>query len=63
MILFTLTRFTAGDYNALYGGVSKGKLHRLRVINSAAQYAIRPAVGEAVAKIVSDKNQQCNSRQ
>ena len=47
-----------GDYNALYGGVSKGKLHpdMQGVINSAAQYANSSAVGEAVAKIVKDKN-------
>lgn len=48
-----------GDYNALFGGVSKGKLHpdMQGVINSAAQYANSQAVTEAVNKIIKDKNQ------
>jgi len=47
-----------GDYNALYGGVSKGNMHTdMRgVINSAAQYANSQAVTEAINKIIKDKN-------
>jgi len=45
-----------GDYNALYGGVSKGKMHpdMQGVINSATAYANSPAVTEAVSRIIQD---------
>jgi hypothetical protein len=47
-----------GDYNALYGGVTKEKMHpdMQGVINSATMFANSSVVSEALQKIIQDDN-------